>query len=78
MMISYFDYVYMDGLSQDFGKFSALAVMSLPQSCTKPVIYMYNHSNALQWRHNDRDGVPNHRRLDFCPIVCSDTDQRKH
>ena len=25
----------------------------------------YGFSNALQWRHNERDGVSNHQRLDY-------------
>ena len=33
--------------------------------------------SALQWRHNGRGGVSNHRRLDCVP-VCSDAYQRKH
>ena len=33
----------------------------------------------LQWRHNGRDGVSNHRRLHiFCSNIGSGTDQRKH
>ena len=31
----------------------------------------------LQWRHNECDGVSNHRCLDY-PNVCSGVDQRKH
>ena len=27
--------------------------------------YTIIHSETLQWRHNDRDGVSNHRRLDY-------------
>ena len=34
--------------------------------------------SLLQWRHNERDGVSNHRRLDRLPTVCSGEDQRKH
>ena len=33
---------------------------------------------TLQWRHNERDGVSNHRRLDCVQTVCSGVDQRKH
>ena len=36
------------------------------------------HWDPLQWRHNGRDGVSNHQRLDFYSIVCSGADQRKH
>ena len=32
---------------------------------------------SLQWRHNERNGVSNHRRL-VCSTVCSGADQRKH
>ena len=35
-------------------------------------------TGALHWRHNDRDDVSNHRRLDCCSTVCSDAAQRKH
>ena len=34
--------------------------------------------NTLRWRHNGRDGVSNHQRLDCFSTVCSDDDQRKH
>ena len=33
---------------------------------------------SLLWRHNERDGVSNHRRLVVYSTVCSDADQRKH
>ena len=33
---------------------------------------------TLQWCHNGRDGVSNHRHLDCSPTVCSGADQRKH
>ena len=34
---------------------------------------------TLQWRHYERDGVSNHRRLDFVYLTrCSGADQRKH
>ena len=36
------------------------------------------HSLPLQWRHNERDGVSNHRRAVVSSVVCSDADQRKH
>ena len=32
----------------------------------------------LQWRHNERYGVSNRRRLDVCSTVWSRPDQRKH
>ena len=32
---------------------------------------------ALQWRHNEREGVSNHRRLD-CLLNCLGADQTKH
>ena len=32
---------------------------------------------ALQWRHNERDGVSNHQRL-YCSTVGSGADQRKN
>ena len=32
---------------------------------------------TLQWRHNERDGVWNHWRID-CLTVCLGADQRKH
>ena len=31
---------------------------------------------ALQWRHNERVGVSNHRRLDCFSTVCSGTDEK--
>ena len=38
-----------------------------------------NANISLQWRHNDRDGVSNNRRLDcFYSTICSDVGQRKH
>ena len=33
---------------------------------------------SLQWRHNERNGISNHQRLDFCSTVCYGADQRKH
>ena len=33
---------------------------------------------SLQWRHNERDGVSNHRRLDCLLYGFSGADQRKH
>ena len=33
---------------------------------------------SLQWRHNERDGVSNHRRLHCLLNVSSVADQRKH
>ena len=32
----------------------------------------------VQWRHDERDGVSNHRRLDCLLSVCSATDERKN
>ena len=37
---------------------------------------MVLQSHQLQWRHNERDGVSNHRRLVVCSTVCSGADQR--
>ena len=34
--------------------------------------------NTLQWRHNERNVVPNHRRLVCCLAVCLDWLQRKY
>ena len=34
--------------------------------------------HSLQWRHNERDGVPNHRCLDCLLNRFIGTDQRKH
>ena len=34
--------------------------------------------DGLKWRHNERDGVPYHRRLDCLLNHLSSTDQRKH
>ena len=33
-------------------------------------------SLSLQWRHNERDDVSNHRRLDGCSTVCSDAGKK--
>ena len=44
----------------------------------RSVIDFICNAAALQWRHNECDGVSNHRRLDFNLIVCSGSDQRKH
>ena len=33
---------------------------------------------TLQWRHNEPDGILNHRRLIVYSTVCSGADQRKH
>ena len=35
-------------------------------------------THTSQWGHNERDGVSNHQRLDFCSIVCSGADQKEH
>ena len=38
------------------------SAMELLQSCTKPSIWPYDCLiTTLQWRHNGRDGVPNHQ-----------------
>ena len=50
---------------------------------TKRVMKLFWHSlclivwsrGPLQWRHNERDGVSNHRRLDWSSL-CSGADQR--
>ena len=39
---------------------------------------IYQTLLPLQWRQNERDGVPNHRRLAVYSIVCSGAAQRKH
>ena len=36
------------------------------------------HYKRLQWRHNDSDGVSNHRLLDCLLNPCSCSHQRKH
>ena len=38
----------------------------------------WNNLAALQWRHNERYGVSNHRPLDCLPNRCTRVDQRKH
>ena len=35
-------------------------------------------THSLQWHHNERGGVSNHRRLDFCSTVCWGTEERKY
>ena len=37
-----------------------------------------NYWQSLQWRHNERDGVSYHQRLDCLHNLCSGKDQRKH
>ena len=32
--------------------------------------FQVTNRNTLKSRHNKRDGVSNHRRLDFCSTVC--------
>ena len=53
------------------------ALMIFP---VKMKISLLFQRNTSQWRHNDRDCVRNHRRLDYLPIypVCPGADQRKH
>ena len=43
-------------------------------------IYQRNKKalSALQWRHNERDGISNHKRLDCLLNVCSGAAQRKY
>ena len=50
-------------------------------------VLIINHSGARTgisgtitswWRHNERDGVSNYRRLDYNSTICSCADQRKH
>ena len=36
------------------------------------------HTFSLKWRHDERDGVSNHRRLDCLLKRCWGADQRKH
>ena len=40
--------------------------------------YPTSHPHPLQWRHNERGGVWNDQRIDFCSTVGSGADQRKH
>ena len=47
----------------------------------KAYIVLHHYSLAsvsLQWCHNERNGVSNHRRLDCLLNRCSGADQRKH
>ena len=37
-----------------------------------------NQEGPLQWRHNEREGVSIHRRLDCCSAVRSGANQRRH
>ena len=37
-----------------------------------------NKLDTSSSKHNSDDGIPNHRGLDFCSIVCSGDDQRKY
>ena len=54
--------------------------------CLMPSWQSYSHqaravtqsSNTLQWRHNKRNGISNHQRLNCLVTHCSGTDQRKH
>ena len=45
-------------------------------SLLSPVLYRW--VSTLQWRHNRRDGVPNHQPPIVYSIVYSGADQRKH
>ena len=44
-------------------------------------VFFNRFTLALQWRHNRRNGVSYHQRIDCLPVystVCSGEDQRKH
>ena len=53
------------------GDSAKTAVPSMPLIIGKPCL-------TSKWRHNERDGVSNHQRLDVCSTVCSGADQREH
>ena len=42
------------------------------------ILMKYFSVNSLQWRHNERDGVSNHRVFIVCSSVDSGPEQRKH
>ena len=44
--------------------------------CHVRCIQVWN--TTLQWRHNERNGVSNHRCLDCYSTVCSGANERKH
>ena len=71
--ISHYIWIY-----KDFDFFSSKC-----QIITIDIIGYYhdNHkctASPLQWRHNERDGVSNHPRIDVRSTVCSGADQRKY
>ena len=43
-----------------------------------PMSWHHHVSLSLQWRHDEHDGVLNHRHINFCSTVCTGDDQRKH
>ena len=50
-------------------------------SITKHIYFLENEiksNTALQWHHNEHDGISNHQQLDCLLIICSGADQRKH
>ena len=42
------------------------------------ILCRHSSVSALQWRHNGRNVVSNHRRSIVCSAVCSGADRRKH
>ena len=49
----------------------ATGIMRLWKMVTTPKL-------SLQWRHNERDGISNHQRLDCLLNACSGPDQRQY
>ena len=70
---------HFDVFVQDYSSCIADA-LGILQSSTKPsVIDIGSHyAEALQWSHNERDGVSNHQPHDCFSTVYSGADQRKH
>ena len=55
-------------------------ILRVPATSTNPG-YATTQGRYVLWRHNGRDGVSNHWRLDcsvVCQAVCSGVNQRKH
>ena len=54
----------------------------MPNLTLRCLVMLYYFRNlgqpTLMWRHNEHNGVSNHRRLDCLLNLCSAADQRKH
>ena len=55
-----------------------VVILYQSQYVDKQILAQCGKNILLRWRHNEHDGVSNHRRLDGLLNFCSAADKRKH